>query len=363
MAINQPARDSPTRTTLRLQVIVLWKRYDEKWGLSVSLVQLPQGHNPTLPVERGWTQPPESLVAKVKGQVEDSPAVEEIWDEWPSPFAKLEKQWDDIYQAEFPEVTAAPRIGSGGAAACSDFTSSTPPTGPIGQGPLPPLSPTTTAAVNALCNLASHGWDIMTTRCVWWTLAAAREYKTAREIFEYRLQELQWVDNMSRTVAAALGFWLSSAERLAALMGPGRTSLREFLSGVYPAGQALLGTTVATAVPSRPVAAPAAPREPSTFAPPTGLDSPSALPGTPEVTTPPPPLPDLRTEEFRVPESSVTVRDLPQQLGTDGLLNGSVGRSPADDASAATDDKEKGPSAELSGTEQPPPKRARTLGK
>ncbi|KAL8443859.1 hypothetical protein Emag_005761 [Eimeria magna] len=62
-----------------------------------------------LPVERGWPPPPESLVAKMKGQVEDSPAVEEIWDEWPSPFAKLERQWDDIYLAEFPEVTVAPR--------------------------------------------------------------------------------------------------------------------------------------------------------------------------------------------------------------------------------------------------------------
>ncbi|KAL8269480.1 hypothetical protein Esti_006596 [Eimeria stiedai] len=31
-----------------VKVVVLWKRYDEKWGLSVSLVQLPQGHNPTL---------------------------------------------------------------------------------------------------------------------------------------------------------------------------------------------------------------------------------------------------------------------------------------------------------------------------
>ncbi|KAL8453082.1 hypothetical protein Emag_002010 [Eimeria magna] len=254
-------------------------------------------------------------------------------------------------------------------------------------------------AANALGNLASQGWDIMATRCGWWTLAAAREYRMARESFEYRLQELQWVDNMSRTVAAAraeltslpqgqsslaglvdrmrqeqlggpavtedqveclAGFWLSSAERLAALMGLGRTSLREFLSGVYRTGQALLGTAVATSVSSRLVAAPAAPREPSAFAPPTGPDSPSALLGTPEETTPPPPLPDLRAEEFHLPESSVTARDPPQQLGMDGLLNGSVGRSSADDDSAATVDKKKGSSAELSGTEQPAPKRSRT---
>ncbi|KAL8442995.1 hypothetical protein Emag_006153 [Eimeria magna] len=48
----------------------------------------------------------------MKGQVEDSPAVEEMWDESPSPFAKLERQWDAIYLAEFPEVTAAPRWGT-----------------------------------------------------------------------------------------------------------------------------------------------------------------------------------------------------------------------------------------------------------
>ncbi|KAL8442992.1 hypothetical protein Emag_006157 [Eimeria magna] len=45
----------------------------------------------------------------MKGQVEDSPAVEEIWDEWSSPLAKPERQWDDIYLAELPEVTAVPR--------------------------------------------------------------------------------------------------------------------------------------------------------------------------------------------------------------------------------------------------------------
>ncbi|KAL8442445.1 hypothetical protein Emag_006462 [Eimeria magna] len=238
-----------------------------------------------LPVERGWTQPPESLVAKTKGQVEDSPAVEEMWDEWPSPFAKLERQWDDIYLAEFPEVTAAPRWGtpsldelshrllkkihcavlglalqalggllaprarhdeedsdevvearpalptpassgvsaelegsaelsplpatrapgSGRAAPQTAPTSpaAPPPGGYVGQGPLSPLSPTTTVAVNALGNLAVHGWDCMAARCVWWTRAAAREYRTARENFEFRLQELQCVDSMSRTGATA----------------------------------------------------------------------------------------------------------------------------------------------------------------
>ncbi|KAL8449954.1 hypothetical protein Emag_003474 [Eimeria magna] len=223
---------------------------------------------------KGWTQPPESLVAKMKGQVEDSPAVEEISDQWSSPFAKLERQWDDIYLAEFPEVTAAPRGGTpswtsflsafsrqfiarpsarvrevrgwkeipeyepeiqpdpnpvrfifsalqalggllaprarhdeedsnevvearpalptpassgvsaelegsaelsplpaarapGSARAAPQPAPTSPaaplPKGSIGQGPLPPLSPTTTAATNALGNLASQGWDFMAT--------------------------------------------------------------------------------------------------------------------------------------------------------------------------------------------------------
>ncbi|KAL8441177.1 hypothetical protein Emag_007391 [Eimeria magna] len=164
-------------------------------------------------------------------------------------------------------------------------------------------------------------------------------------------------------VECLVGFRLSSAERLAALMGPGRTSLREFLNWVYRAGKALLGTTVATAVPSRPVAAPAAPREPSTSAPFAGPDHPSALPGTSEETTPPPPLPDLSAEEFRLPESPVTSHNPPQQLGMDGLVNGSVGRSPADDDGAAPGSQEKGSAAALPGTEQPAPKRARTPGR
>ncbi|KAL8442994.1 hypothetical protein Emag_006152 [Eimeria magna] len=237
----------------------------------------------------------------------------------------------------------------------------------------------------------------MATRCVWWTLAAAQDYRTARKNFEYRLQELQWVNSLSRTVATAhavltspshgrssaealvdqlrreqlggpavtedqverlVGFWLSSAERLAALVGPGCTSLREFLNGVYRAGQALLGMTVASTVPSRPVDAPAAPREPNASAPSAGKGRLSDFPSTSEETTPPPPLPNLGTEEFGLPESAVTARNPPQQLGMDGLLNGSAGRSPADDASVAPVGQETGSAAELSGTEQPSPKRA-----
>ncbi|KAL8440717.1 hypothetical protein Emag_007797 [Eimeria magna] len=136
-------------------------------------------------------------------------------------------------------------------------------------------------------------------------------------------------------VERLVGFWLSSAERLAALVGPSRISLREFLNGAYRAGQALLGMTVANTVPSRPVDAPAAPYEPSASVPNGGAGRPSNFPSTPEEATPPPPLPNLGTEEFRLPESVVTARNPPQQLGMDGLLNVSAGRSPADDASLA----------------------------
>ncbi|KAL8455870.1 hypothetical protein Emag_000303 [Eimeria magna] len=367
-----------------------------------------------VPVERRWTQPHESLVAKMKGQVEDSPTVEEIWDEWSSPFAELERKWDDIHLTEFPEVTAAPRWGTpswtsfptafsrqfiarpsarvrevrgwmeipeyepeiqpdpnpvrflfstlqalggliaprarhdeedsdevvearaalptpassgvsaelGGSAALSPLpaarvpgsaraaprlalrsSAAPPPEGPIGQGPLPPLSPTTTAAANALVG-----------RYMSRTVAAARAVLTslphgqssvAGLVGRMRQEQLGDPAVTEDQGECLVGFWLSRAERLPAFMGPGRTSLREFLNGVYRAGQVLLGTTVATTVPSRLVAAPAAPLEPSTSTPLAGPDHPSALPGTPEETTPPPPLPDLRAKEFRMPESSV----------------------------------------------------------
>ncbi|KAL8440656.1 hypothetical protein Emag_007846 [Eimeria magna] len=218
-----------------------------------------------------------------------------------------------------------------------------PPVGPIGQAPLPPLFPTTTSAASAQGDLASQGWDIMATRCVWWTLAAAREYKMARESFEYRLQELwaKLVSGPGRPDApgavrgpggdggsdGVFGRVLVVQRGAASRShGPGRTSLRKFLSGVYRTGEALLGTAVATSISSRLGAAPAAPRGPSAFAPPTRPDSPSALPGAPEETTPPPPMPDLRAEEFRLPGSSATARDPPQQLGMDRLLDGSPSR-------------------------------------
>ncbi|KAL8442425.1 hypothetical protein Emag_006467 [Eimeria magna] len=121
--------------------------------------------------------------------------------------------------------------------------------------------------------------------------------------------------------------------------------------------------TVASTVPSRPVDAPAAPHEPSASAPTAGAGRSSNFPSTPEKATPPPPLPDLGTEEFRLSESAVTARNPPQQLGMDVLLNGSASRSPADDASVAPVGQETGTAAELSGTEQPAPKGARTPGR
>ncbi|KAL8440695.1 hypothetical protein Emag_007813 [Eimeria magna] len=231
---------------------------------------------------------------------------------------------------------------------------------------------------------------------------AARDYRTAKEDFEQRMQELQWVDNMSRTVTGArtmlanlpqgpssvadligrlwqeqqrgvtmtddqverlVGFWLSSAERLGALMGPGRTALREFFNGVYRTGQALLGATVAAVTPAVPVADPVAPHEPATPVRPLMVDPPPAAPSPSGGATSPPPLPDPSPEEFRLPESAVATRNQPLQLGMDGLLNDSAGRSPPGDESAPTVGQESRPATELSDTEQPAPKRVRTPGR
>ncbi|KAL8440676.1 hypothetical protein Emag_007831 [Eimeria magna] len=267
--------------------------------------------------------------------------------------------------AELSPLPAPKAPGSGRAApqTAPSSPAAPPPGEPAGQGPPSPLSPVAEGTVSALSHLASQEWDLMTTRCVWWTLTAAREYRTAKENFEHRMQ----VDNMSRTVTGArtmlanlpqgqssvaglvgrlrqeqqrgvtvtedqveclVGFWLSSAERLASLRGPGRTSLREFLNGVYRTGQALLGATVATAAPAVPVADPSAPHEPATPVRSIEVDHPSAVFSPPGETTPPPPLPDLSTEEFRLPEPAVATRNPPLQLGMDRLLNGSAGRSP-----------------------------------
>ncbi|KAL8441367.1 hypothetical protein Emag_007237 [Eimeria magna] len=237
----------------------------------------------------------------------------------------------------------------------------------VGQGPLPPLSPTTTAAVNALGNLAFQGWDLTAPRCVWWTLAAAREYRTARESFEYRLQELQWIDSMSRTVAAARAMLTSLPRGQSSVAGPrgavsrphgpgqnisARISQRGIPCGSAPAGNDggyqrafTSGRRAGGASPAGPVctARRAGPSLGSTR-------HPRKKPHRRR------PCPTLSAEEFRLPESSVTARDPPQQLGMDGLLNGYVGSSPADDGSAPTANQEKGSAAELSEREQPAPK-------
>ncbi|KAL8441279.1 hypothetical protein Emag_007310 [Eimeria magna] len=429
-----------------------------------------------LPVERGWTPPPESLVAKMKGRVEDSPAVEEIWDEWPSPFAKLERQWDDIYLAEFPEVTAAPRWGtpswtsfltafsrqfiarpsarvreirgwkeipeyepeiqldpnpvrfisaalqalggllatrerldeedsdevikarpalprpassgvsadlegsaelsplpapkapeSGRAApqaAPPSFPEAPPPGERAGQGPPSPLSRVTEATVRALNQIASEGWDLMTTRCVWWTLMAARDYRTAKDNFEQRMQELQWVDNMSRTVTGARTMLASLPQgpsSVADLIGRLR---QEQQRGVTMTDdQALLGATVAAVTPAAPVADPVAPHEPATPVRPLMVDHPPAAPSPPGGATSPPPLSDPGTEEFRLPESAVATRNSPLQLGMDGLLNGSAGRFPPGDESVPTVGQESRSATELSDTEHFARKRVRTPGR
>ncbi|KAL8439696.1 hypothetical protein Emag_007901 [Eimeria magna] len=208
----------------------------------------------------------------------------------------------------------------------------------------------------------------MTTRCVWWALTAARDYKTAKENFEQRLQELQNEQQRGLTVTDdqvehLVGFWLSSAERLAALMGPGKTALREFFNGVYRTGQALLGATVAAAAPAAPVADPAASPELATPARSSRVDHPSPALSTPGGATPPPPPPDPRAEEFRLPEPAMTTRSPPLQLGMHGLLNGSAGRSPAGDESVPPVCQESRSATELSESEQPAAKRVRTPGR
>ncbi|KAL8445284.1 hypothetical protein Emag_005139 [Eimeria magna] len=177
-----------------------------------------------------------------------------------------------------------------------------------------------------------------------------------------RQQQQKGVTVTDDQVERLVGFWLSSAERLAALMGPGKTALREFFSGVYRTGQALLGATVAAAAPAAPAADPAASPEPATPARSIRVDHPSPALSTPGEATPPPPPPDPRAEEFRLPEPAMTTRSPPLQLGMDGLLNGSAGRSPAGDESMPPVRQESRSATELSESEQPAPKRVRTPG-
>ncbi|KAL8441311.1 hypothetical protein Emag_007283 [Eimeria magna] len=133
----------------------------------------------------------------------------------------------------------------------------------------PPLSSPATSAIDALGDIAGifEKWDITAARCVGWSFTAFREYRAAREDFELLLEALQWVQRLSRPMAAPtaptllnrfseepcvltglanrkrleqlwdssatddqverlVGFWWSSRERLAALMGRGRASPR-----------------------------------------------------------------------------------------------------------------------------------------
>ncbi|KAL8441043.1 hypothetical protein Emag_007504 [Eimeria magna] len=363
----------------------------------------------SLPVGRGWTQPPESLVAKRKGQAEDSPAVEEIWDEWSSPFAKLERQRDDIYVAEFPEATAAPRWGTHSwtsfLTAFSRHSLSDPRPGNKKSGagrrsPNMSLRSSQTRTRRPPAAGSQRNWRARRNRLRCPRLLPQKRIGRHRSLLRLHQQgsgpcdpadkELQWVDNISRTVAplrpvlTSLPQGQSSLTGLADLMcqeqlggravtddqrgatsrflGPGQSSAPRVPQRriLYGAGRAGIGGGYLR---PRLVATPEAQHAPGAIARPAGPDSLSAPPGTPDVTTPPPPLPALRTEESGLPEPSVAVRDPPQQLGMDGLLNGPAGGSPADDVSSAADEKGEGSSAELSGVEQPAPKRAPTPGR
>ncbi|KAL8441265.1 hypothetical protein Emag_007321 [Eimeria magna] len=355
----------------------------EVWKVAKGLLRLP--------VERGWTPPPESLVARMKGQVEDSPAVEEIWDEWPSPFAKLERQWDDIYLAEFPEVTAAPRWGTPSwtsflTAFSRQFIAR--PSARVreirGWKEIPEYEPEIqpdpnpvrfiSAALQALGGLLAPRTRLdeedsdeqSSRRCRRLRPQhRARRHRGRPRLHRQRRRLGNAPDRARCRRYPQSRSWILVIQRgaVAALMGSGRIALREFFNGVYRTGQALLGATVAAAAPAAPVADPAAPPQPATPVRSVRVDHPSRAPSTPGEATPPPPPPDPSVEEFRLPEPAAATRSPPLQLGMDGLLNGSAGRSPAGDESVPPVSQEPRSATELSETEQPAPKRVRAPGR
>ncbi|KAL8442583.1 hypothetical protein Emag_006340 [Eimeria magna] len=377
-----------------------------------------------LPVERGGTQPPESFVAKMKGQVEDSPAVEEIWDEWSSPFAKLETaprwgtpSWTSFLTAFSRQFIARHSARVREVRGWREIPEYEPEIQPD-PNPVRFIFSALQALGGLLAPRARHDEEdsdkVVEARSALPTPPSSRVSAESEGSAELSPLPAARAPGSARaapqpapTLPAAplpgdppdkpkggsstcgvdespswaeLGSGPGRPDASGAVSGPGDDGgpsgmfsrvlviqrgavSRPRGPGQNVSARVLLGTTVATAVPSRPVAAPAAPLEPSTSAPFAVSRHPSALPSTPEETTPSPPLPDLSAEESRLPESSVTARNPPQQLGMDGLLNGSVGRAPADDNSAAPVGQEKEPAAEVSVTDQPAPKRASTPGR
>ncbi|KAL8450684.1 hypothetical protein Emed_002322 [Eimeria media] len=153
-----------------------------------------------------------------------------------------------------------------------------------------PTSPSMAIATQPLTSLAelANEWEAMAARYLWWTLTAARDSRTSREV-RAPPRGTRGVEQLGHTAAAAratlsnltqepfplsglpgqllvkrlrepavpgdqvtflFGFCSSRTESLASLLGPGGVPLRDFLTGVYCTGQALLGSEVAEAVAS-----------------------------------------------------------------------------------------------------------------
>ncbi|KAL8440715.1 hypothetical protein Emag_007795 [Eimeria magna] len=249
------------------------------------------------------------------------------------------------------------------------------------QGLLPPPSPLATAAVDALDHMGGMAGEreILAARWVRWALTAAGDYKGAQEVIEHHLVGLKWAPAVFTGLANRLRvrklrdpevadgqverriqFWLSGTERLATLMGPGQSSLREFFNGVYRTGQAFLGSLVDASVPAGPAAPPAAPSEQGAAAQPIEPCSVAATPGATGTIEASPPSPIPGPAEPRDVQPLVATRTPHSQVGLDELANGSA--TTADGSGSAADTSRAGFSAELLGVEQPASKRARTRG-
>ncbi|KAL8440760.1 hypothetical protein Emag_007752 [Eimeria magna] len=120
------------------EIIYLRRGLNAYKGVRNEVWKVARGHI-RLPVERRCTQPPDSLVAKMKGQVEDSPAVEEVC---------------GFGSADAPASSEGPWVGSGGAADRPDIAGSAGPTDRFCCRATPP---STASAVEALGDMAAEG--------------------------------------------------------------------------------------------------------------------------------------------------------------------------------------------------------------
>ncbi|KAL8434916.1 hypothetical protein ACSSS7_002803 [Eimeria intestinalis] len=184
-----------------------------------------------LPVKRGCTPPPAVLANQMKGKLKDSSSAEDIWDIWPSPFEKLEKQWDNIYIAEFPEITGRQNQGEEeGTDGAPEATVGSPThlsLGGTGDGdsegdliPLPSAQPPVPAASSVPSRSARtpatlpppppvpsptggptadgfpeliFGWEMLSLRSLSWGVTSARDLRAAHMAFEQHVADLKWM--------------------------------------------------------------------------------------------------------------------------------------------------------------------------